>query len=58
MKEVLRLYKTLHEVDFTKFYDNAIEYFKVKGINYLKRIRKAFGISQSKLAKMAEVDLR
>lgn len=58
IEEVLRLYPTLHEADVTKFFDVANTYFKKSEITNLQRIRKARGLSQSNLAKLAEVELR
>ena len=58
MGEVLRLYATLHEADVTKFFDVANTYFKKSEITNLKKIRQARGLSQSKLANLAEVELR
>lgn len=42
----------------TKFFDVANTYFKKSEITNLKKIRQARGLSQSKLACLAEVDLR
>ena len=58
IEEVLRLYPTLHEADVTKFFDVASTYFKKSEITNLKKIRQARGLSQSKLAGLAEVELR
>ncbi len=58
IEEVLRLYKTLHETDVTKFFDVANAYFKKTEITNLKRIRQARGLSQNRLAELAEVELR
>lgn len=58
IEEVLRLYPTLHEDDATKFFDVANTYFKKSEITNLKKIRQARGLSQSKLASLAEVELR
>ncbi len=58
IEEVLRLYPTLHEADVTKFFDVANTYFKKSEITNLQRIRKARGLSQSKLSELAEVELR
>lgn len=55
--EVLRLYPTLHEADVTKFFDVANTYFKKSEITNLKKTRQARGLSQSKLAGLAEVEL-
>lgn len=58
MGEVLSWYPTLHEADVTKFFDVANTYFKKSEITNLKKIRQARGLSQSKLANLAEVELR
>lgn len=58
IEEVLRLYQTLHETDVTKFFDVANTYFKKTEITNLKKIRLARGLSQSKLAKLADVEHR
>lgn len=58
IEEVLRLYPTLHEADVTKFFDVANTYFKKSEITNLKKIRQARGLSQSKLARLAEIELR
>ena len=58
IEEVLRLYPTLHEADVSKFFDVANTYFKKSEITNLKKIRQARGLSQSKLASLAEVELR
>ncbi len=59
VEQVLNLYSTLHEADITKFFDIADEYFKKsKKETNLKTIRSAAGLSQSELAKKAEVELR
>lgn len=58
IEEVLRLYPTLHEADVSKFYDVANSYFKKPVIANLKKIRQARGLSQSKLGRLAEVELR
>ncbi len=58
LDEVLRLYPTLHEADESKFMKIAQAYFAKKGITNLKKIRECLGLSQSELAKLAEVDLR
>jgi DNA-binding XRE family transcriptional regulator len=52
------LYSTLHEADITKFFDIANTYFDNKEISNLKIVRQASGLSQSKLAKLADVKLR
>ena len=56
--EVLNLYSTLHEADVTKFFDVANAYFKKQDITNLKKARQASGLSQSELAKLADVELR
>ena len=59
IEKVLNLYPTLHEADITKFFDVADEYFKkTQKETNLKTIRTAAGLSQSELAKKAEVELR
>lgn len=58
IEEVLRLYPTSHEADITKFLDVANSYFKRPEITNLKKIREASGLSQSKLASLAETDIR
>jgi hypothetical protein len=58
-KDILNLYVTLHEADITKFYEVADEaYARKYPQTKLKRIREAAGMSQSQLAKEAEVSLR
>lgn len=58
INEVLNLYPTLHEADITKFFDVANNYFKKSEITNLKKARQARGLSQSELAKLADVELR
>lgn len=58
INEVLNLYPTLHEADITKFFDVANNYFKKLEITNLKKARQARGLSQSELAKLADVELR
>ena len=57
--ELEQMYYTLHEADISKFVDvineRMSEYFPETN---LKRIRTAYGITQSELAKMADVSLR
>ncbi len=57
--DLRKMYFTLHEADVTKFVDVADErireYFKDTN---LKRIRTAYGCSQSELAKLSGVSLR
>jgi len=57
--EILRLYPTLHEADITKFFSVADGIVRggSPGTN-LKRIRTIAGMSQSGLAREAEVSLR
>lgn len=54
-----KMYYTLHEADITKFVEIADERIKeyFKDTN-LKRIRKAYGFTQSELAKQSGVSLR
>ena len=56
--EVINLYPILHEADITKFFDIASTYFQAQEITNLKKIRQARNLSQSKLAKYADVELR
>ncbi len=58
VEEVLRLYPTLHEADVTKFFDIANTYFKKIECTNLKKLRLARDLSQSKLALLANVELR
>ena len=58
IEQVLDLYCTLHEADITKFFDVADTYFTKQEITNLKKIRQANGLSQSKLAQKAGVELR
>lgn len=58
INEVLNLYPTLHEADITKFFDVANNYFNKLEITNLKKARQARGLSQSELAKLADVELR
>lgn len=58
INEVLNLYPTLHEADITKFFDVANNYFKKSEITNLKKARQSRGLSQSELAKLADVELR
>ena len=57
--ELEQMYYTLHEADISKFVDvineRMLECFPETN---LKRIRTAYGITQSELAKMADVSLR
>lgn len=58
-KNVLQMYKPLHEADLSKFYDLAIK--KISSYSEktnLRKIRVACGLSQSQLAKASDVDLR
>lgn len=53
------MYNTLHEADITKFADIADERIKtVYAETNLKRLRTAYGCSQSKLARLSGVSLR
>ena len=52
------MYSPLHEADITKFFDIANKYFYNKEVSNLKIVRQASGLSQSKLAKLADVKLR
>ena len=52
------MYSPLHEADITKFLDIANTYFYNKEVSNLKIVRQASGLSQSKLAKLADVKLR
>ena len=58
-EDLQKMYYTLHEADITKFVDIADErireYFKDTN---LKRIRTAYGCSQSELARLSGVTLR
>lgn len=57
--DVLALYNTLHEADITKFYNIVDERLKeARNETNLKKIRTAAGLSQSALAKKAEVSIR
>ncbi len=57
--EVLALYDPLHEADITKFYDMVDERIKeARSETSLKKIRTAAGLSQSALAKKADVSIR
>jgi len=61
MKRVLSLYPTLHEADITKFVavaDQIIEKNVITGVSNLQRIRKASGMTQSKLAEKSGAALR
>ena len=61
MERVLSLYPTLHESDVTKFVavaDQIIKKNSAGGVSNLQRIRKACGMSQSKLAKESGAALR
>jgi DNA-binding XRE family transcriptional regulator len=61
IKRVLSLYPTLHEADITKFTtiaDQIIKKNSVSGICNLQRIRKACGMTQSKLAEKSGASLR
>lgn len=57
--DIVLMYPTFHEADITKFFDTANTIIRQKNPHTnLKRIRTAAGISQTKLAKEAEVSLR
>lgn len=58
IEKVLSLYNPLHEADITKFFDVADTYFNHDKSSNLKKIREAAGLSQSKLAELADVKLR
>ena len=57
--DLQKMYYTLHEADITKFVEIADERMKeyFKDTN-LKRIRKAYGFTQSELAELSGVSLR
>lgn len=57
--EIFAMYKTLHEADVSKFAD-TMERIRVlrAGETNLKRIRTAYGCSQSELARLSNVSLR
>jgi len=57
--DILKMYPTMHEADITKFYETADKiYTRNNPQTNLKRIRTAAGMSQSALAREAEVALR
>jgi DNA-binding XRE family transcriptional regulator len=59
MKEILDMYHILHEADLSKFVDIACKKIKErKPQTNLGIMRKAAGLSQQKLANLADVDLR
>lgn len=59
IEKVLSFYDNLHEADITKFYEVVDEYLNNnKQDTNLKQIRNASGLSQSQLAKKAEVSIR
>ena len=61
MERVLSLYPTLHEADITKFVaiaDQIIKKNNDEGVSNLQRIRKACGMTQSKLAMESGAALR
>ncbi len=58
IEEVFRLYPALHEADVTKFYAIACSFFKKDKKTKLRKMREANALSQSQLAKLADVDLR
>ncbi len=58
-EDLQSLYYTLHEADITKFVDVVDERIKAVYIETnLKRLRSAYGCSQSELAKLSGVSLR
>ena len=58
IKDLINLYPTYHEADITKFVDWADQKLKADKITYLKKLRKAAGLSQSELSNLSEVPLR
>ena len=57
--KIISLYNPLHEADITKFYSVADEYVnKKEEVTNLKKFRSIAGLSQSELAKEAEVSIR
>jgi len=61
MECLLSLYPTLHEAGITKFVtvaDNIINKSKATGVSNLKRIRRASGMTQKKLAERSGTALR
>jgi DNA-binding Xre family transcriptional regulator len=61
MKRILSLYPTLHEADITKFAavaDQIIGKNSAGGVSNLQRIRKAIGMTQSKLSEESGAALR
>ena len=59
LEEILEMYYILHEADMSKFIDIAYKRIKDKKIQTnLGTMRKAIGLSQQKLANLANVDLR
>lgn len=58
-KDLEIMYNTLHEADITKFVDIVDERIKAVYVETnLKRLRTAYGCSQSELAKLSGVSLR
>jgi len=61
VERVISLYPTLHEADISKFVeiaDKTIEKNSALNMNNLKRIRKASGMTQKKLAEKSGAALR
>ena len=61
MEFLLSLYPTLHEADISKFVavaDQIMEKSRFEGVSSLKRIRKASGMTQKKLAEASGASLR
>ena len=59
LEEILDMYYILHEADLSKFIDIAIKKIKErKTQTNLSNMRRAVGLSQQKLAHLADVDLR
>ena len=61
IERVLSLYPTLHEADITKFVtvaDKIIEKGSAGGMTNLQRIRRASGMTQSRLAELSGAALR
>lgn len=59
IERVLALYNTLHEADISKFFNVLDEFYdKNKTETKLKKYRTLLGLSQSELARKAEVSIR
>ena len=61
IERVLSMYPTLHEADITKFVaiaDKIIEKSSASSVSNLQRVRKASGMTQSKLAEVSGAALR